>query len=49
MADIREIFWDNIPADGEWHNMELNVKIQDDCIVIERTTHGIIVDGERVD
>ena len=26
MARIEDLFWDNIPDDGEWHRLEVNVK-----------------------
>ena len=49
MARIEELFWDHIPDDGEWHRLEVNVKLGDLGIHIDKTTAGIIVDGKRVD
>ena len=49
MARIEDLFWDNIPDDGEWHRLEVNVRLGDLGIHIDQTTTGIIVDGKRVD
>ena len=46
---LENLFYDNVPEDDGWHIMELSVKINDGHIIIEGTTHGIIVDGKRVD
>ena len=48
MVRIEDLFLDNIPDDGEWHRLEVNVKLGDG-IHIDQTTTGIIVDGKRVD
>jgi hypothetical protein len=47
--DLEDLFYDNIPDDGEFHHVSLNVAIVDDMIRIDAATHGIIVDGKRVD
>lgn len=49
MARIEDLFWDHIPDDGEWHKLEVNVKLDELGIHIDQTTAGIIVDGKRVD
>jgi hypothetical protein len=49
VMDLEDLFYDNIPDDGEFHHVSLNVAIVDDMIRIDAATHGIIVDGKRVD
>lgn len=49
MARIEDLFWDHIPDDGEWHKLEVNVKLGELGIHIDQTTAGIVVDGKRVD
>lgn len=48
MKSIEDLFYDHIPDDGEYHRLEILVKVKGSMIIVENTTHGVFIDEKPV-